>query len=38
MNSHIFVVYLTRTSFLNLEIEIGSKIWIHFKATAVHLF
>ncbi|MGL6298694.1 MAG: ATP-binding cassette domain-containing protein [Methanobacteriaceae archaeon] len=38
INSHIFVVYLTRTSFLNLEIEIGSKIWIHFKATAVHLF
>ncbi|MGL4669324.1 MAG: ABC transporter ATP-binding protein [Methanobacteriaceae archaeon] len=34
----IFTVYLTRTSFLNLEIEVGSKVWIHFKATCVHLF
>lgn len=32
------VVFLTRQSFLDLEINIGKEVWAYFKATAVHLF
>lgn len=32
------VVFLTRQSFLDLELNIGKKVWVYFKATAVHLF
>jgi len=32
------VVFLTRQSFLDMELNIGKVIWTYFKATAVHLF
>lgn len=32
------VVFLTRQSFLDLEINIGKSVWTYFKATAVHVF
>jgi molybdopterin-binding protein len=34
----IFTVYMTRKSFLDLNISIGSSVWLQFKATAVHVF
>jgi len=34
----IFSVYLTKKSFLDLEVNIGSDMWIGFKAEDVHLF
>ncbi len=34
----IFTVYMTRKSFIDLEISIGSHVWLQFKATAVHVF
>ena len=34
----IFTVYMTRKSFNDLEISIGSHVWLQFKATAVHVF
>ena len=36
--SEIFTVYMTRKSFNDLEISIGSHVWLQFKATAVHVF
>lgn len=33
-----FVVFLTRQSFLDMELNIGVEVWIYFKATAVHMF
>ncbi|MCE7699195.1 MAG: TOBE domain-containing protein [Methanobacterium paludis] len=32
------VVFLTRKSFLDLELNIGKTVWAEFKATAVHVF
>jgi len=32
------VVFLTRQSFMDLEINIGKSVWTYFKATAVHVF
>ncbi|MCC7560588.1 MAG: ABC transporter ATP-binding protein [Methanobacterium sp.] len=32
------VVFLTRQSFLDLEININKTVWTYFKATAVHVF
>ncbi len=32
------VVFLTRQSFLDMDINIGKPVWAHFKATAVHVF
>lgn len=34
----IFTIYLTRKSFFDLEISVGSVIWIQFKASAVNIF
>ncbi|WP_048189705.1 ABC transporter ATP-binding protein [Methanobacterium sp. SMA-27] len=34
----IFTVYLTRKSFFDLEISIGSNLWLQFKASAVNVF
>ncbi|GAB6055656.1 ABC transporter ATP-binding protein [Methanobacterium alkalithermotolerans] len=34
----LFTVYMTRKSFLDMKINIGSELWMEFKATAVHLF
>jgi molybdopterin-binding protein len=34
----IFTVYMTRKSFLDLNISVGSSVWLQFKATAVHVF
>lgn len=34
----IIAVYVTRQSFFDLELNIGSNIWVFFKASAVHLF
>ena len=33
-----FSVYLTKKSFLDLKVNIGSDIWIQFKPESVHLF
>ena len=32
------VVFLTRQSFLDMELNIGKSVWTYFKATAVHIF
>lgn len=32
------VVFLTRQSFIEMELNIGKSVWTYFKATAVHLF
>jgi molybdate/tungstate transport system ATP-binding protein len=32
------VVFLTRQSFLDMELNIGKNVWAYFKATAIHLF
>ncbi len=32
------VVFLTRQSFLEMELNIGKTVWTYFKATAVHIF
>ncbi|MDD1774020.1 MAG: ABC transporter ATP-binding protein [Methanobacterium sp.] len=32
------VVFLTRQSFLEMELNIGKSVWMYFKATAVHVF
>jgi len=32
------VIFLTRQSFLDLELNIGKSVWTYFKATAVHVF
>lgn len=34
----IFTIYMTRKSFLDLNISLGSEVWIQFKASAVHIF
>lgn len=34
----VFTVYMTRKSFLDLMISLGSSIWIQFKASAVNVF
>jgi molybdopterin-binding protein len=34
----IFMVYMTRKSFIDLKITIGSLVWLQFKASAVHVF
>jgi molybdate/tungstate transport system ATP-binding protein len=31
-------VFLTRQSFLDMELNVGKSVWAEFKATAVHLF
>jgi molybdate/tungstate transport system ATP-binding protein len=33
-----FVVYITRQSFLDMNLNVGSDVYINFKATAVNLF
>ena len=38
VSSEIFMVYLTRKSFLDMELTISSSVWIQFKASAVHVF
>jgi tungstate transport system ATP-binding protein len=37
-NSNRFIVYLTRKSFFDLEIEMNSIVWIQFKMSSVHIF
>ncbi len=32
------IVFLTRQSFLDMELNIGKSVWTYFKATAVHVF
>lgn len=32
------VVFLTRQSFIDMELNIGREVWTYFKATAVHVF
>lgn len=32
------IVFLTRQSFLDMELNIGKSVWMYFKATAVHVF
>jgi len=32
------VVFLTRQSFIDMELNIGKDVWTYFKATAVHVF
>lgn len=32
------IVFLTRQSFLDMELNVGKTVWAEFKATAVHLF
>ena len=32
------VVFLTRQSFIEMELNIGKEVWMYFKATAVHVF
>jgi molybdate/tungstate transport system ATP-binding protein len=32
------VVFLTRQSFLDMQLNIGKSVWTYFKATAVHVF
>lgn len=32
------IVFLTRQSFIDMELNIGSHVWTYFKATAVHAF
>jgi molybdate/tungstate transport system ATP-binding protein len=32
------VVFLTRQSFIEMELNIGKDVWTYFKATAVHVF
>jgi molybdate/tungstate transport system ATP-binding protein len=32
------IVYMTRQSFLDMDITVGTDIWVNFKATAVHAF
>ncbi len=32
------VIFLTRQSFLDMELNIGKTVWTYFKATAVHIF
>lgn len=32
------IVFLTRQSFLDMELNIGKLVWTYFKATAVHIF
>jgi molybdate/tungstate transport system ATP-binding protein len=32
------VVFLTRQSFLDMELNVGIEVWTYFKATAVHMF
>ena len=34
----IFTVFITRKSLADLQINIGSPIWMYFKASAVHIF
>ena len=38
VSSEIFMVYMTRKSFLDMELNLGSPVWIQFKASAVHVF
>ncbi len=38
VDSEIFTVYMTRKSFLDMNISIGETLWLEFKATGVHLF
>jgi ABC-type sugar transport system ATPase subunit len=33
-----FIIYMTRKSFLDLELTIGSQAWVQFKASAVNVF
>ena len=32
------MVFLTRQSFIEMELNIGKDVWTYFKATAVHTF
>lgn len=38
IGQEIFIVYMTRKSFLDMNINIGKKLWLEFKASAVHIF
>ena len=38
MRGELFTVFITRESLIDLEITIGTPIWMHFKASAVHVF
>ncbi len=38
VSTEIFMVYMTRKSFLDMELSLGSPVWIQFKASAVHVF
>jgi len=38
VSNEIFMVYMTRKSFLDMELSLGSPVWIQFKASAVHVF
>ncbi|MGC9517605.1 MAG: ABC transporter ATP-binding protein [Methanomicrobiales archaeon] len=36
--NEIFIVYMTRKSFIDMNITLGTPLWLEFKASAVHLF
>lgn len=38
VNHNIFIVYLTRKNFFDLQIETNSNVCIQFKASSVHIF
>jgi molybdopterin-binding protein len=38
VSGELFTVYMTRKSFLDMNLTIGSELWLHFKASAVHVF
>ncbi|GAB4306847.1 MAG: ABC transporter ATP-binding protein [Methanobacteriaceae archaeon] len=38
VGQELFIVYMTRKSFLDMDINIGTKLWLEFKASAVHSF
>jgi tungstate transport system ATP-binding protein len=38
VSTEIFMVYMTRKSFLDMELNLGSPVWVQFKASAVHVF
>lgn len=34
----VFMVLMTRKSFMDMEINVGMEVWMNFKASAVHVF
>jgi len=38
VSGEVFTVYMTRKSFLDMKLTLGSTVWLQFKASAVHVF